>query len=152
MGLAPVEPETAGRHRYAVTRHPDADPAAEQGIVAGCIRCGVACVLRGVHPNTPGARMSLLTHFRSIAGHAVLAAAVSLPLCLPGAAWAGPLSAFSFDGEGNVLVFDAQAGTGGWKGRSTGKPGRPRVFDIVDGIRELPSLLRRRCRSTTGRQ
>lgn len=63
--------------------------------------------------------MSLLTHFRSIAGHAVLAAAVSLPLCLPGAAWAGPLSAFSFDGEGNVLVFDAQAGTGGWNGAIT---------------------------------
>ncbi len=48
-----------------------------------------------------------------------LSAAALLSLGAAPPAQAGPLSAFSFSGEGNVLVFDALAGTGGWNGAIT---------------------------------
>lgn len=48
-----------------------------------------------------------------------MACAVSLALLGTGYVQAGPLSAFSFSGEGNVLIFDAVAGTGGWNGAIT---------------------------------
>lgn len=46
-------------------------------------------------------------------GLAVAMASVSAP------AQANPLNAFVFDGSGNLLVFDAAAGTGGWNGAIT---------------------------------
>jgi hypothetical protein len=46
------------------------------------------------------------------------AAACLLSLAAP-VAQAGPLSNFSFDGRGNLLVFDAAAGSGGWNGEIT---------------------------------
>lgn len=48
-----------------------------------------------------------------------LMAAATLGLAAVSAAHAGPLSNFSFAGDGNVLVFDALAGTGGWNGQIT---------------------------------
>lgn len=61
-----------------------------------------------------------MTSVTPFARRALGAAACALTLAAPSAAWAGPLSAFFFDGEGNVLVFDAAAGSGGWNGSLTG--------------------------------
>lgn len=47
------------------------------------------------------------------------ACALTLAVASIGLAQAGPLSAFSFSGEGNVLVFDPVAGSGGWNGAIT---------------------------------
>ena len=59
-------------------------------------------------------------------GASVLGIAAVLAVAAP-TAHAGPLSAFSFAGEGNVLVFDAVAGTGGWNGAITEFTDPPRV-------------------------
>jgi hypothetical protein len=48
-----------------------------------------------------------------------LMAAIAVGLAAASSAQAGPLSSFSFAGDGNVLVFDALAGTGGWNGQIT---------------------------------
>jgi hypothetical protein len=48
-----------------------------------------------------------------------LMAATTLGLAAVSAVQAGPLSSFSFAGDGNVLVFDALAGAGGWNGQIT---------------------------------
>lgn len=50
-----------------------------------------------------------------VAGLGLAAAMASVPA----PALANPFSAFVFDGSGNVLVFDAAAGTGGWNGAIT---------------------------------
>ncbi len=59
-----------------------------------------------------------MTSVTPYARRALGAAACALALAAPSATWAGPLSAFFFEGEGNVLVFDA--GSGGWNGALTG--------------------------------
>jgi len=58
-----------------------------------------------------------MTRLQSLARRWLAAAGCTLLLAAVPTAQAGPLSFFSFEGEGNVLVFDAAAGTGGWNGR-----------------------------------
>ncbi len=48
-----------------------------------------------------------------------LAASACLLGLLSASAQAGPLSSLFFEGSGNVVVFDASAGTGGWVGQIT---------------------------------
>lgn len=55
----------------------------------------------------------------SFLGRGLACAALALALAMPLAharATAHPLAAFSFRGQGNVLVFDAAVGSGGWNG------------------------------------
>ena len=56
---------------------------------------------------------------RVVFGAWTIGAAAMLALATAPSAQAGPLSAFSFAGEGNVLIFDVAAGTGGWNGAIT---------------------------------
>ena len=60
-----------------------------------------------------------MTRLLSLARRWLAAAGCTLLLAAAPTAQAGPLSFFSFEGEGNVLVFDVDTGTGGWNGRIT---------------------------------
>ncbi len=66
-----------------------------------------------------------------------LALPVAVPLALPSAAWAGPISYFvPYNGAGNVSVFDAAAGTGGWVGQidQTPPPDVPDPLSLVSVV------------------
>lgn len=71
--------------------------------------------------------MHTISHPRRITRIAVACAIGLVPLLATPLAQAGPLSFFNFSGEGNLLVFDAAAGTGGWNGALTeySDPGSP---------------------------
>ena len=73
--------------------------------------------LSGLSPLTSNAAPALRRHvaWSLVAGLGLAAAMASVPA----PAQAATLSAFVFDGSGNLLVFDAAAGIGGWNGAIT---------------------------------
>ncbi len=61
----------------------------------------------------------------------------ALAVAVPLAAWAGPTSFFvPYNGQGNISVFDAAAGTGGWVGQidQTPPPDVPDPLSLVSVV------------------
>lgn len=78
-----------------------------------------------------------MTHTLSIARRLLTAAATAAALLLPLAAHADPVTLFvPFEGAGNMSIFDAAAGTGGWTGSidQSAFPAVPQPLSLVSVV------------------